>query len=81
MFQFWDKAQHTLAFAILAIVGGLAFPQKVNLVVVGLIMHGALIEILQSTLTTTRFGDPLDWATDSIGVLIGLVIYAKRTHF
>ena len=78
-FQFWDKAQHTLAFVILTITGGLAFPKKSNQVFMGLIIYGALIEIMQSTLTTTRFGDVWDWVADGVGVFIGLAIYVKLT--
>jgi len=69
--QFWDKAQHTLAFAVLAVIGCCAFPSRVKLVAVGLLVHGALIEVLQSTLTTTRFGDIFDWFSDAIGILVG----------
>jgi VanZ family protein len=79
LFQFWDKAQHALAFTVLTITGGLAFPKKVKLVYIGLIMYGALIEIMQSALTTTRFGDVLDWLADGVGVLIGIVAYASVT--
>ncbi len=76
-FQFWDKAQHALAFTVLTITGGLAFPKKVKLVYIGLIMYGALMEIMQSALTTTRFGNVLDWLADGVGVLIGIVVYAS----
>ena len=73
--QFWDKSQHALAFAALAITGCGAFPQRVKLVCIGLLTHGALIEVLQSTLTTTRFGDVFDWLADGVGVLVGVSIY------
>lgn len=43
----------------------------------GLIIYGALIEIMQSTLTTSRFGDIWDWAADGIGVFFGIAIYVK----
>ena len=78
-FQFWDKAQHTLAFLMLAMTGGLAFPKKSNQVFMGLIIYGALIEIMQSTLTTTRFGDVWDWVADGVGVFIGMAVYVKLT--
>ena len=78
-FQFWDKAQHTLAFLMLAMTGGLAFPKKSNQVFMGLIIYGALIEIMQSTLTTTRFGNVLDWVADGVGVFIGIAVYVKLT--
>ena len=73
--QFWDKAQHALAFAALASLGCYAFPQRVRLVFIGLLLHGALIEALQGTLTTTRFADVYDWFADGIGVLIGVSFF------
>ena len=73
--QFWDKAQHTLAFLMLTISGELAFPKKSNQVFIGLIIYGALIEIMQSSLTSSRFGDVWDWVADGIGVFVGIAIY------
>lgn len=74
-FVFWDKAQHSLGYVALSVTGYLAFPQRVLLVFIGLLAHGAVIEILQATLTTTRFGDVLDWFADGTGVLVGVVFY------
>ena len=73
--QFWDKAQHTLAFLMLTISGELVFPKKSNQIFIGLIIYGALIEIMQSTLTSSRFGDVWDWVADGIGVFVGMAIY------
>ena len=74
--QFWDKAQHSLAYTVLAIMGGLAFPRQLKLVLLGLLAHGAVIEIMQSALTTTRFGEVLDWFADGTGVLAGIGIFS-----
>lgn len=74
-FHFWDKAQHALGYVALAVTGCLAFPQRAVLVCFGLLAHGAIIEVVQGTLTTTRFGDVLDWFADATGILAGLVIY------
>ncbi|NJD36040.1 MAG: VanZ family protein [Betaproteobacteria bacterium] len=71
-FQFWDKAQHSLAYVALSITGCLAFPQWVTRVLLGLLTHGAAIEIMQSTMTATRYGDVQDWLADGIGILVGL---------
>jgi len=73
--QFWDKAQHSLAFAALSITGMLAFPRRAGLVFVGLLAHGAFIEILQEALTTTRMGEIFDWLADGTGVLAGAVVH------
>ena len=74
--QFWDKAQHSLAYMALSITGVLAFPPRLKLVFAGLLAHGAAIEIMQGTLTTTRFGDVFDWLADGIGILAGIAFYA-----
>jgi VanZ family protein len=72
---FWDKAQHGLAFALLALIGCLAFPRSLPAVLVGLTVHGAIIEVLQSLLQLGRCGDIYDSLADTLGVLIGYSIY------
>jgi len=75
VFLFWDKAQHALAYTVLSITGFFTFPQRVKLVSIALIAHGAVIEIMQILLTTTRFGDIFDWLADGVGILIGVIVY------
>lgn len=67
---FWDKLQHSLCFSVLSCIGLYAYTQQAKRVLIGLSLYGALIEVLQSTLTTTRHGDPLDWVADSLGILL-----------
>lgn len=74
-FRFWDKAQHALAYLALALTGCLAFPRHLMPVLLGLLAHGAAIEVLQATLTTTRFGDALDWVADATGIVAGTLAY------
>lgn len=74
-FNLWDKTQHALAFVVLTITGCLAYPQKTKVVYIGLILYGASIEIMQSTLTITRIGEISDLLADSVGVGIGFIIY------
>ena len=74
-FQFWDKAQHALGYVALSVTGCFAFPRRVMPVVIGLLAHGAAIEVLQDTLTATRFGDVFDWFADGTGILAGVVFY------
>ncbi|MBF0257786.1 MAG: VanZ family protein [Desulfamplus sp.] len=76
VFNFWDKAQHSISFTILALIGCLAYPKKWRTVCIGLIAYGAAIEIMQATLTTTRFGDVADFIADGIGVVIGISVHA-----
>lgn len=69
VFDWWDKAQHSLAFAILTITGFWSHPNHIKAISVSLLLYGGLIEILQS-LSTWRHGDILDWVADSTGVFI-----------
>jgi VanZ family protein len=74
--QFWDKAQHTLAYAGLALTGLWAIPRRPRLVLGGLALHGALVEVLQATLTTTRQGEWSDWLADVLGLLLAWALAA-----
>lgn len=69
---FWDKAQHALTYTALTVTGVLAFPKNARLVWLGLLLHGALMEMMQLTLTTTRSGDVLDWVADAVGIVTGI---------
>ena len=46
----------------------------VLLAIVGMILLGGLMELLQAYCTTTRSGEWLDFWADSVGVLLGTVI-------
>lgn len=73
--EFWDKAQHALAFAVLMGSGLLAFPGRPLVMALMMVLYGGLIEVAQSTLTTTRVGDAWDWLADSVGVLLVLLLW------
>jgi VanZ family protein len=47
----------------------------------GLAIFGAIIELLQGILTTTRTGDFNDWLADIVGILIGLMIVLMYRQF
>ena len=80
-FDFYDKAQHVLLFASLAMAGLSAYPQRVKTAVCGLVFYGGLMEVLQSLLTTTRHGDWIDWLADSVGIAVGLGAYWGSQKF
>jgi VanZ family protein len=61
--------------------GLIAFPSYARWVVFGLVCYGGLIEVLQSMLTTTRHGDVVDWAADSLGIVVGLGAYLVSQKF
>lgn len=65
----WDKANHALAFAVLAVLGGIAYPGRLARVLVALLAYGALIEVLQ-TFTPDRTGEWLDLLADAVGLLL-----------
>jgi VanZ family protein len=79
LLDWWDKAQHALAFATLASLGGWAYPRFAARVTVGLLFLGGVIEIAQA-MTTWRHGDVFDWLADSVGVLavMGFWIWRRR---
>lgn len=66
----WDKANHLLAFAVLAWLGCHAYPQRLVTVLSGLLAYGALIEILQS-FTAYRSADWHDLLADGMGLVLG----------
>jgi LPXTG-motif cell wall-anchored protein len=66
----WDKANHALAFAVLAVLGLAAYPARAARVLPGLLAFGAVIEVLQS-LTGYRAAEWLDLLADGAGLLAG----------
>lgn len=73
-FNFWDKAQHALGFAALALTGLLGYPRHNRRLVLGLIILGVGIEYAQH-LTGWRQGDWADWLADCVGVAIGSALW------
>lgn len=69
----WDKSNHLLAFATLALLGCLAWPALVLRLLVALLAYGALIEVLQS-FTPTRRAEWADLLADALGLLLGWAI-------
>lgn len=70
LFDWWDKAQHVFAFSCLSTLGIFAYRKSVGMVVIGLLLYGGLIEVLQ-WLMGWRSGEIADWMADGIGILIG----------
>jgi len=66
----WDKANHVLAFAVLAMLGCWGYPQRQVPVLLGLLAYGGLIELLQA-LTDYRTGELLDVVADGVGLVLG----------
>jgi len=79
--DFWDKAQHALAFATLTLTGSIAYPHKKARIYIGLILFAISIELIQKYFTTTHVGDMFDLLADSAGAMLGTVIYALLSQW
>jgi VanZ family protein len=66
----WDKMNHAMTFAMLAMLGCGAYPERRVQVLLGLLAYGVLIELLQS-LTDYRSAEALDVVADGVGILVG----------
>lgn len=70
----WDKLNHFLAFSLLAMLGGRAYPMRLGLVFGGLLAYGAGIEILQY-FSPDRFAEWGDLLADGFGLLSGGAVF------
>ena len=69
----WDKAQHFLAFYVLAVLGAAAFPRQALLApALALAAFGGMIELVQALPFVGRDAEVGDWAADVVGVLFAL---------
>ena len=69
----WDKSNHILAFGVMTCLGCKAFPQRLAMVLPGLLAYGVLIEIMQS-FTPNRSAERLDLFADWLGILLGWML-------
>ncbi|MER8441065.1 hypothetical protein NKH36_05125 [Mesorhizobium sp. M1312] len=75
-----DKLQHAIAFAVLAALGSLGWPEHTARLVVLLAFTGAAIEVLQGAQLIGRDLDGFDWVADCAGMAFGLTVagWTKR---
>jgi len=66
----WDKGNHALGFAVLALLAHRAWLGRTVPVLSGLLAYAGLIEVLQS-FTPDRFAEWGDIAASGVGLLIG----------
>ncbi|MCZ4315471.1 VanZ family protein [Comamonadaceae bacterium G21597-S1] len=66
----WDKTDHLLGFGLLAILACQSWPRRNLTALAGLLVYGALIEVLQS-FTPYRFAEWNDLLADAMGLLLG----------
>lgn len=74
VFSLWDKAQHALGFAVLTLLGLLAYPRHLAMLSLLLFVHGGLIELTQAA-TGWRYGEWLDLLADVIGIALGIGLW------
>lgn len=72
LFDWWDKAQHVLAFFCLSGLGISGYSKSIGKVSFGLLVYGGLIELIQ-WITGWRSGEWVDWLADGVGILLGIV--------
>jgi VanZ family protein len=76
LFNWWDKAQHALAFGVLTVIARLGWPKgSAWRQALGLVAYGVLIEIAQAA-TGWRHGEVADALADAVGVVAGLGVVA-----
>ena len=66
----WDKSNHMLGFAVLAMLGHPAWPERRWTTLIALLAYGGLIDVLQS-FTPDRFAEFRDVVADGVGLLLG----------
>lgn len=65
----WDKVNHAMAFAVLAVLGQWSYPRGAAAVLLSLLAYGGLIEALQA-LTPHRSAEWGDLLADGIGLAL-----------
>ena len=67
-----DKVEHVIAYAVLAVLGGKAFPGRPWLLAAALAANGVGVEFLQHAMALGRQGDVLDALANTLGIAAGL---------
>lgn len=72
----WDKAEHAIAWGVLAAAGLLFWPERPGRVAAFALGLGAVVEVLQAGLPFGRHGDVRDLFGDGVGVLVAMAFWA-----
>ena len=80
VFDWWDKAQHALAFVVLTGWALLLWPSRVPRVVLGMLAYGAGIEAAQ-WVVGWRFAEWADLAADAVGVSVAWMVVSGWLRF
>ena len=68
----WDKAQHALAYFVLTALGLALFPTRGTRLFFGVVILGALVEVLQANMPLGRQGDWRDAVWNAVGALLAV---------
>ena len=79
-FTFWDKAEHCLAFALLAWLALQVWPARPLRLLLILLAFGGAIELVQAA-TGWRSGEWADWLADGIGLVFGWLLWRVSLPF
>ncbi|HEV2532606.1 VanZ family protein [Phenylobacterium sp.] len=71
----WDKAEHAIAWAVLAAVGLVLFPGQPAAILVFTLTFGIAVEVLQGALPFGRDMDWKDWVADCVGVAAAFAVW------
>jgi VanZ family protein len=70
----WDKAEHAVAWLVLAGLGLLLFPRQWVRIALFSLAIGVLVELLQATPMIARDADIRDVLADSVGIAAALIV-------
>ena len=74
IFNFWDKAQHAMAYAVLAVLAVRAYPGQPRLrTSTGLLLLGAVLELAQAA-SGLRYGEWSDLLANGLGIALGMAL-------
>lgn len=73
-FPHLDKIIHVCLFAMLSLVGFMAYADYQKWLFISLAIYGAATEIMQEMFTNTRFASINDWLADLTGILIAALL-------
>ncbi|HSV02678.1 MAG TPA: VanZ family protein [Phenylobacterium sp.] len=71
--ELWDKAEHAIAWLVLAASGLILFPRRPLRIAVFALAFGVLVELLQGWLPYGRDCDWKDLLADGFGVAVALL--------
>lgn len=79
--MFWDKFEHAAAYTILTFIGLVLSTHRRWMVALAVWIMGVGIEFIQAMMGLGRQGDWHDVVANSIGIVIGLAIWAILRRF